>query len=93
MMNERIQEIKEQCTEKITTYYPGGGSLTESYFDENKFAELIVRECIGILETEIELVKGYIPLARNSFDVDWHEGKILHFTKLIEKSKSHFGVE
>jgi hypothetical protein len=58
-----------------------------------KFAELIVRECIGILETEVELVKGYKSTACNDFDVRWHEGKIEHFAKLVEKSKKHFGVE
>jgi hypothetical protein len=58
-----------------------------------KFAELIVRECVGILETEIELVEGYKSTACNDFDVRWHDGKIVHFTKLIEKSKKHFGVE
>jgi hypothetical protein len=45
------------------------------------------------LETEIELVKGYKSTACNDFDVRWHEGKIEHFAKLIEKSKKHFGVE
>jgi hypothetical protein len=58
-----------------------------------KFAELIVKECIGILETEIELVKGYKSTACNDFDVRWHQGKIEHFAKLVEKSKKHFGVE
>ena len=57
------------------------------------FAELIVQKCIGILETEIELVKGYKSTACNDFDVRWHEGKIEHFAKLVEKSKKHFGVE
>ena len=52
-----------------------------------------MRECIGILETEIELVKGYKSTACNDFDVRWHEGKIEHFAKLVEKSKEHFGVE
>jgi hypothetical protein len=60
---------------------------------QQKFAELIVRECIGILETEIELVKGYKSTACNDFDVRWHEGKIEHFAKLVEKNKKHFGVE
>ena len=80
-MNERIRELAEQVY---------GTQATEQ---EIKLAELIVRECIGILETEIELVKGYKSTACNDFDVRWHDGKITHFTKLIEKSKKHFGVE
>ena len=81
MMNERIRELAEQVY---------GTQATEQ---EIKLAELIVRECIGILETEIELVKGYKSTACNDFDVRWHEGKIEHFVKLIEKNKKHFGVE
>ena len=80
-MNERIRELAEQVY---------GTQATEQ---EIKLAESIVRECIGILETEIELVKGYKSTACNDFDVRWHEGKIEHFVKLIEKNKKHFGVE
>ena len=80
-MNERIRELAEQVY---------GTQATEQ---EIKLAESIVRECIGILETEIELVKGYKSTACNDFDVRWHEGKIEHFAKLIEKNKKHFGVE
>ena len=91
-MNERIRELAEQAgislSQKDFSYY-----WVESAEDIEKFAELIVRECIGILETEIELVKGYKSTACNDFDVRWHEGKIEHFVKLIEKNKKHFGVE
>ncbi len=80
-MNPRIKEIALEC------YNPYGN------FDLEKFAQLMVRECIGILETEIELVKGYKSTSCNDFDEVWHQGKIEHFTKLIEKSKKHFGVE
>ena len=80
-MNERIRELAEQVY---------GTQATEQ---EIKLAESIVRECIGILETEIELVKRYKSTACNDFDVRWHEGKIEHFVKLIEKNKKHFGVE
>jgi hypothetical protein len=85
-MNKRIKELEKQCWQS---------TQTEPYalFDVKKFAELIVQECIGILETETELVKGYKSTACNDFDVRWHEGKIEHFAKLIEKSKKHFGVE
>jgi hypothetical protein len=38
MMNERIKELAEQC------WINDGGP--DSYFSQQKFAELIVRECI-----------------------------------------------
>jgi hypothetical protein len=98
VMNERIRELAEQAKKyaldamiKITDKEQALKVYSESY--DTKFAELIVRKFIGILETEIELVEGYKSTACNDFDISWHEGKILHFTKLVEKSKKHFGVE
>jgi hypothetical protein len=90
-MNERIRELALQA-QKVVGYTDGGYTEIKA-LDQEKFAELIVRECIGILETEIELVKGYKSTACNDFDVRWHKGKIEHFAKLIEKNKKHFGVE
>jgi hypothetical protein len=90
-MNERIKELIAQATKRYEPDWNGAPAYED--FDKEKFAELIVRECIGILETEIELVKGYKSTACNDFDVRWHEGKIEHFAKLVEKSKKHFGVE
>ena len=29
----------------------------------------------------------------NEFDRRWHEGKIVHFRRMIDKTKDHFGVE
>ena len=42
-MNERIQQLAEQC--RIETYGVNGELLAFG-FDEEKFAELIVGECI-----------------------------------------------
>ena len=48
MMNERIQELAEQCR---TLYRDGNGQYVEQ-FDEEKFAELIVEQCAGIIESQ-----------------------------------------
>jgi hypothetical protein len=45
-MNERIEKILEQC--QIETYGVNG-ELLEFGFDAEKFAELIVRECVRII--------------------------------------------
>ena len=48
-MNERIQELAEQCT----IYYDGQERHLMKYiksFDKEKFAELIVRECIEVVK-------------------------------------------
>jgi len=43
-MNKRIQELAKQATE----CYSNGQERT---FDKEKFAELIIKECIKVLET------------------------------------------
>jgi hypothetical protein len=43
-MNERIQELAEQCWDTR----PEG----QLHFDNEKFAELIVRECANTIQTE-----------------------------------------
>ncbi len=96
MNEERFRELARQAGILIDwgeDIKVGRWGIGGKYENMQKFAELIVRECIGILETETELVKGYKSTACNDFDVRWHEGKIEHFAKLIEKSKKHFGVE
>jgi hypothetical protein len=42
-MNERIKELSEQCWDR---------RLDGLHFDQEMFAELIVEECIDILEDE-----------------------------------------
>jgi len=49
-MNERIRELISQCTETLTGWDDHRGNYTEKYFDKEKFAELIVRECVTRLE-------------------------------------------
>lgn len=57
-MNERIQELKDQCwVEKRWVYDQDNGmwieKQTASYcIDQEKFAELIVRECANLFEIE-----------------------------------------
>jgi hypothetical protein len=46
-MNERIKKLKEQAT----SYTWNGNDVTEK-LDEQKFAELIVKDCIGIVEKQ-----------------------------------------
>jgi hypothetical protein len=50
-MNERIRELALQC--KIETHGVNGELLYEG-FNEEKFAELIVQECVASIEKTIE---------------------------------------
>jgi hypothetical protein len=58
-----------------------------------RLVELTVVEFTGILEREIALLEKYKTTSCNDFDRRWHEGKIVHFHKLIDKTKDHFGVD
>jgi len=47
-MNERIQQLAEQATDTVEIVNPDTGiTHHREFFDKEKFAELIVRECAG----------------------------------------------
>ena len=76
-MNKRIRELAEQASEK----WVGG-----EFFDREKFAELIVRECIKTIEYRApgqmgEVGKGWT----NGYDDGLKTGAWL--------LKEHFGVK
>jgi hypothetical protein len=45
-MNKQIQKLIKQCT----TYYNGGLGTEIEVFDKEKFAQLIVAECAGLVD-------------------------------------------
>jgi hypothetical protein len=71
-MNERIKELAEQCES-----FGSWDNKTYS-FDKEKFAELIVRECVEHLESDV-----IVP------NIEHSRTK----TKCIRSIKQHFGVE
>ena len=74
-MNERIQQLAIQARR----HFPKTESSGEySVFDEQKFAELIVRECVNCAEREI---------IRNG---DTEHNRAIH--EVIDSIKKHFGV-
>ena len=75
-MNERIRELAEQCYE--TGPIGKDGWPEYSKFNEEKFAELIVRECIQEIENK----------SMNSND-EWEYGLRMAQAAIQE----HFGVE
>ena len=82
-MNERIKELAEQC---YTTYRNGHGGYTEQ-FDEEKFAELIVRECAQTLIDNTPVLDEY------ESQEDWDRGYGRAMRDCIHHIKEHFGVE
>ena len=54
-MNERIRELAEQATDTVEIVNPDTGiTHHREFFDKEKFAELIVRECTRTIENTIE---------------------------------------
>jgi uncharacterized membrane protein len=51
-MNERIKELIDQCINERLIEYDGGGEYVE-VFDKEKFAELIVQECIQVCKSRV----------------------------------------
>ena len=84
-MNERIQKLIEQATstQGPTPYNP----LTFEVFDKEKFAQLIVRECVGILRLPEYAMNHPGDLA--DYNRGWVNGRLLG----IEHIEEYFGVE
>jgi len=72
-MNERIKELAEQCT----SWSEGSTWTSREVFDKEKFAELIVRECLKIVEP-----------TEDSGD-EW----CVTLKGTAQEIKEHFGVE
>ena len=69
-MNKRIRELAEQAEDKEVGYY---------FFDREKFAELIVKECSGILRTEAKS--------------NWEGNEERLLNAMANWIEEHFGVE
>ena len=85
-MNERIEKLVEQATIKTSHRYITWGNTvatqSEEVFDKEKFAELIVRECIGCCE---QVISDPVPKSVDTFE----QGGI----HCMDEIKEHFGVE
>jgi hypothetical protein len=85
-MNDRIKELT------VKAGFPEWSNHAIE-FELDQFAGLMTAEFIGLLEYEIAMLEKYKTTSCNDFDRRWHEGKIVHFKRMIDKTKDHFGVE
>jgi arginyl-tRNA synthetase len=83
-MNERIKELAKQAEEYADIEY-NASDLDWYELKEEKFAELIVRECAEITDG---LSKLY-PRTDVAFDVGYTMGT----SRATKEIKQHFGVE
>jgi hypothetical protein len=78
-MNDKIKELRQQAT--IIVGAESGFAFDREVLDEQKFAELIVRECIAMCD-----VKSEDPLL-------YKQGVIFAVNRCQQNIKQHFGVE
>jgi hypothetical protein len=83
-MNEHIKKLVDQAFDE--SQHPGGFGLNFEKFQE-KFAELIVQECIEKITT-YDLVPGHSAKWEDIYDI---HARLLQ--DLGEELKEHFGVE
>ena len=73
-MNERIKELAEQATDTVEIVNPDTGiTHHREFFDKEKFAELIVRECAGVVENAVnhrEPASTYVGKIKQHFGVE-----------------------
>ena len=96
-MNEKLIDIGfksgmlNYVDNETPRHYFLSGNADE--MDLEQLYNLMAKEFLGLLEAEIKLVERYKEESFNDRDREWHEGKIAHFQKMIDKTKKHFGVE
>lgn len=87
-MNERIKEIWQQAADASAAYPSGQNNSWETQVNfMEKFAELIVKECIDKITT-YDLVPGHSAKWEDIYEI---HAKLLQ--DLGEELKEHFGVE
>lgn len=70
MMNDRIYSLLRKCTQESID-----GSYANPYVDYGKFAELIIKECISIVNNQRDpSTLNYSPKQRTIDDIKYHFG-------------------
>ncbi len=78
-MNERIKELIEKATTVDVTIDEFGGTSYTPVFDKEKFAELLVKECVYTIK---------LGMTRDGHDTKHYKQSLKH----IDMIKEHFGV-
>ena len=84
-MNERIEKFARECG-AWNQVYGNRYFMIDEHFDIEKFAELIVRECIDKITT-YDLIPGHSAKWEDIYDI---HTRLLQ--DLGEELKEHFGV-
>ena len=80
-MNERIKELAEQATSIVEMVSSYGYTSSYANFDREKFAELIVRECVSIVSKR----------KNQAIDDGWNVDEAMSMAEM--DLEEHFGIE
>ena len=87
-MNARIQELAEQAGFKEAWFSESGDDCMSEI---NKFAELIIQECMDIALAEKKWVQDQSVF--DPRDQAWNKARIHQSQHIVDKIKQHFGVD
>ncbi len=91
-MNERMLELYRRAQVPDTAIDPSNNMPYETTrFSADKFAELIVRECMNIADGQKKWVEDMEVF--NEHDATWNRARIQQSQQIVDKIKQHFGVE
>ncbi len=91
-MNKRMIELYRQAQVPDTAIDPSNNMPYETTrFSADKFAELIVRECMNIADGQKKWVEDMEVF--NEHDATWNRARIQQSQQIVDKIKQHFGVE
>jgi len=82
-MNKRIQELIDQCYEPAPLFRDGFESVIGTVFNKEKFAELIIRECLDVMAATAKTAQEEFTYMGNDVPTSAHQMEIA----------DHFGVE
>jgi hypothetical protein len=94
-MNERIRKLAIKSGIDIRGHLTGDLTLDEkpSVFDLEKFAELIVRECVNMLTEESERLSALAVREKNQYCFDNLSASAVKCEDMAMFFEEHFGLE
>ena len=93
-MNNKIYELAKQAGLIEFETIPGSNAVTpdyESVVKAKKFAELLIRECVGVVNANMDDILDQ-PVF-NPTDEIWNRARVEELVRVALHIKKHFGVE
>lgn len=90
-MNERIKELAQESFFDEATNAPSDKMYTLSEAKMQKFAELIIQECMGVALAKKKWVEDQRVF--DPRDLAWNKARVQIIQHIVNKIKEHFGVK